>query len=118
MLNSAQLLIHVTRRGPVQSECSIWNHGCRQTHLDAAALNPSQRRLCYWCVHSQAFGSSTQKQAAALANQAGSYARCMVQLYQQLQAAFGSSYGSSSSSKVHCSFNPRHLTSWVQGLQR
>jgi hypothetical protein len=69
------------------------------------------------CVHLQAFGSSTQKQAAVLASQAGSYARCMVQLYQQLQASLGSSYGSSGS-KVHCSFNPRHLTAWVQGLQR
>lgn len=65
----------------------------------------------------QAFGSSTQKQAAALAGQAGSYARCLVQLYQQVQAAFGSSCGSGGG-KVHCSFNPRHLTSTVQGLQR
>ncbi|KAF6261448.1 ATP-binding dynein motor region D5-domain-containing protein [Scenedesmus sp. NREL 46B-D3] len=81
-------------------------------HPDAQQLEAVYTRMIQ-----QAFGSSSQKQAAALTSQAASYARCMVQLYQQLQAAFGSSFGSSGG-KVHCSFNPRHLTSWVQGLQR
>jgi hypothetical protein len=67
----------------------------------------------------QAFEDSKQKQAAALFQQAPSFARAMLQVYQSMQAFPASAAGSARTGAMrHCSFTPRDLTAWVDGLKR
>jgi hypothetical protein len=67
----------------------------------------------------QAFQDSKQKQATALFQQAPSFARAMLQIYQGMQALHSTAAGSARTGAMrHCSFTPRNLTAWVDGLKR
>jgi hypothetical protein len=67
----------------------------------------------------QAFTDSKHKQAAGLVQQAPSIARAMLHVYQSLHVlATGAGASGTSAGMQHCSFTPRDLTAWVEGLKR
>lgn len=69
----------------------------------------------------QAFGDNKSKQAALLISQAANFAKCMLQVYEQLQAQLQDrdvGNGITSSQRHYCKVTPRDLTAWVQGLKR
>lgn len=86
--------------------CSVGGNTASETRLPAPDLPPVL----------QAFTNSKRKQAGALVQQAPSIARAMLQVYQGLHALSCSAGGSAG--MRHCSFTPRDLTAWVEGLQR
>lgn len=73
----------------------------------------------YTALHctAQAFKDSTVKAAATFTGNAGSFARCMLQLYWHAQQTIARSTSTNAQARC-CSMTPRDLTSWIKGLDR